>query len=154
MDFLKRIILEGKLELVDSSEEIKQSYIQKSESHFLSAKILLENNLFEESVSMAYYSMYHMLLALLFKIGVKCENHTASIQLLKSLFELNNEEILFAKKERIDKQYYVDFSITKKEVLEMIEKADMFNKEILDFVDKLNTGRIKEYRKKFEENIG
>ena len=153
MDFLKKIIQNGKLELVQPSEEIKLSYIQKSESHLLSAKILLQNNLLEESVSMAYYSMYHMLIALLFRTGIKCENHTASIQLLKEIFNLNNEEILFAKKERIDKQYYIDFNITKEETSQMIEKADIFNKELLDFIDKLNTQKIKEYRERFEKEL-
>jgi len=40
-------------------------------------------------------------LALLFKVGIKSENHTASILLLKELFGLDNSKILNAKKERM-----------------------------------------------------
>ena len=41
---------EGKLELVEPSEEISASYIIKSESHFESANILLKAGKLEESV--------------------------------------------------------------------------------------------------------
>lgn len=105
INFLKKLCNQGKLELVESSEELKQSYILKSESNLISAKILLNNDKFEESVGLAYYSMYHLLTALLFKIGIKSENHSASIILLKNLFNHDNKEIFDAKKERIDKQY-------------------------------------------------
>jgi len=43
----------------------------------------LKNKKLEEAVSMAYYSMYYSLLALLFRVGIKSENHTASIFLLR-----------------------------------------------------------------------
>ena len=112
-----RLKNEGKLEIVEPSDEIAASYLQKSDSHFESAKILLTSDKLEESVSMAYYGMYHSLLALLFKCGIKCENHAASILLLKEVFNENNlvKEISFAKKERIDKQYYTDFKLTKQD---------------------------------------
>ena len=86
INFLKKIKEQRKLELVDSSEEMKMSYMIKSESNLISAKILLGNERLEESVSLTYYSMYHLLNALLFKVGIKSENHTASIILLKLLF--------------------------------------------------------------------
>ncbi len=150
-NFLNKLKKEGKLELVASSEEIKESYMEKSESNLLSAKLLLDNNHLEESVSLSYYSMYHLLTALLFKIGIKCENHTASIILLKKLLNIDNSRLLFAKKERVNKQYYTDFDITKKEVQEMIETAEKFNKEILDFIEKLNNDKITEYRMKLKD---
>jgi len=150
INFLAKLFYEGKLQLVDPSEEIKQSYLKKSESNLISAKILLENNKLEESVSLVYYSMYHMLIALFFKVGIKCENHSASIILLKELFSINNLNILFAKKERIDKQYYTDFNISKQEILEAIRIAEDFNKRLLNFISKLGNQEIKEYRKKLK----
>ena len=150
INFLAKLSDEGKLQLVDPSEEIKQSYLKKSESNLISAKILLENNKLEESVSLVYYSMYHMLTALLFKLGIKCENHSASIILLKELFSIDNSNIFFAKKERIDKQYYIDFNISKQEILEAIRIAEDFNKKLLDFISKLDNQKIKEYREKFK----
>lgn len=154
MDFLTKLKEEGKIRIVESSEEIKKSYIEKSESNIISAKILLKNERLEEAVSLAYYSMYHLLIALLFKTGIKSENHSASIILLKEVFGFDNAEISFAKKERIDKQYYVDFHITKEEVKDLIEKAEEFNEKLLDFISKLNNEKIKSYREKFKGLIG
>ena len=154
MDFLSKLKKQGKLEIVDSSEEIKQSYLEKSESNLISAKILSKNNRFEESVSLAYYSMYHILLALLFKVGIKSENHSASIILLKKIFEIDNSDIAFAKKERVDKQYYVNFNLTKGDVNDLIKKAEDFNKMLLDFISKLNNEKIQSYRKRFKGLFG
>ncbi len=149
-NFLNKLKKQGKLELVESSEEIKESYIKKSESSLISAKILLENNRLEESIALTYYSMYHILTALLFKTGIKSENHSASIILLKDIFNIENKEILEAKKERIDKQYYVDFYTTKQETKEAIETAEDFNNKIRDFLDKLTNNQIQEFRDKFK----
>ena len=152
-NFLNKMQREGKLEVVEPSEEIKQSYMTKSESNLASAKILLNNNKLEESVGLAYYSMYHMLTALLSKIGIKSENHSVSIILLKELFELENKEIFYSKTERVDKQYYVDFIITKIDVGDTIRKAEVFNSKIFDFISKLRNEEISIYRKKFVEMI-
>lgn len=150
INFLAKLFNEKKLQLVDPSEEIKQSYLKKSESNLISAKILLENNKLEESISLVYYSMYHMLTALLFKVGIKCESHSASIILLKELFSIDNSDIFFAKKERVDKQYYTDFYITKEEILEAVKIAEDFNKRLFDFISKLDNHKIKEYREKLK----
>src|SRR3989338_10422790 len=94
--FLLKLKQEKKLQLVEPSEEIKQSYLDKSGSNLISAKILLNNNRLEESVGLAYYSMYHLLTALLFKVGIKSENHSASIVILKELFDQDNKDIFDA----------------------------------------------------------
>ena len=146
INFLSRLHRESKLRLVSPSETIKDSYVAKSESNLESAKILLENERFEESVSLAYYSMYNMLTAILFQVGIKCENHTASIILLNALFGIDNKSISFAKDERIDKQYYVDFGVTREDTVELIETAEEFNKNLFDFSSKMNGQKIKDYR--------
>jgi uncharacterized protein (UPF0332 family) len=149
ISFLTRLYKEGKLQLVSPSETIKDSYVAKSESNLVSAKILLDNQRLEESVSLAYYSMYNMLTAILFQVGIKCENHTASIILLNALFGIDNKSISFAKDERIDKQYYVDFGITIEDTVELIETAEEFNKNLFDFSSKMNSQKIKDYREQF-----
>jgi uncharacterized protein (UPF0332 family) len=125
--------------------------IAKSESNLISSKILLENNKLEEAIALTYYSMYHMLTALLFKVGIKCENHAASIILLKEIFEIDNSDISKAKTERVDKQYYTDFSIIRLDVIEAIGNAESFNSKILDFISKISNENIENYRKKFEK---
>ena len=151
INFLIKLHKEGKLRLVEPSESVKDSYLQKAESNLISAKILFDNNRLEESVSLAYYSMYHMVTALLFKTGIKCENHSAAIILLKEAFSVDNKEITFAKKERVDKQYYTDFTITKEEVKKSITIAEQFNSNLLDFISKLSNERITSLRKKVAE---
>lgn len=153
INFLIRLKEEGKLSTIDTSDEIKESYVKKSASSLKSAKILLENEQIEDAVPMAYYSMYNMLTALLYKVGIKCENHSASIIILKELFGIGNSEILSAKTERVDKQYYVDFEITKEEVGNLIKSAEQFNSMLYDFIDKLTTKQALEYKKEFEDSL-
>lgn len=151
--FLSKLKKEGKIELVEPSEEIKESYLNKSESNLESAKILLESGKLEESVSLAYYSMYNSLISLLFKTGIKSENHSASIILLKKLFNINNSEINSAKRERVDKQYYVDFEITKAQVKDVIRQAERFNGEIIDFISKMTNEIVTQLREEFQKLI-
>jgi len=153
IDFLSKLKREGKLQLVSPSETIKDSYLKKSESNLASAKILLENDRLEESISLAYYSMYNMLTALLFQVGIKCENHNASIILLNTIFDIDNTSISSAKDERIDKQYYVDFSVTRQDTVNLIEVAEEFNENLFDFSSKMNTQKISDYRERFLELI-
>jgi uncharacterized protein (UPF0332 family) len=146
-DFLIKLHKEGKLKLVEPSEEVRTAYLRKSESSLEASKILLEHEKFEEAVSTAYYSMYHAVMALFFSAGIKCENHSAAIILLGDVFGIDSSEIAEAKKERIDKQYYVDFSVTEMDVKDLINAAEAFNSRILDFIARLNNDKIAEYRK-------
>jgi len=86
-NFLSKIKKEEKLELVDSSNEICSSYLEKADNCLASARLLFENNLYENSVSMSYYAMYNSLTALLFRLGIKSENHSGSILLLNLLLD-------------------------------------------------------------------
>lgn len=95
---------------------------------------------------MSYYSMYYAALALLHRTGVKSENHTATIVLLKELYGIDNTPLMDAKKERVDKQYYVDFTITRNETQALIHKAETFNATLLDCNEKLTNQQIKKYR--------
>ena len=144
MNFLIKLFKERKLELVETSDEIKESYLEKSESCLISSKILFDNDRLEESVGLAYYSMYNAVLALFFKCGIKCENHAASIILLKEVFDFDNTNLSEAKKERIDKQYYVGFEVTKDDVKKAIEVTEDFNHGLLDFISKVNNENEKE----------
>ena len=146
--FLIQLNREGKLKLIESNDNIKESYLIKSKNSFKSAKILIENNQIEDSVPMIYYSMYNLLTALLYKCGIKCENHSGSIIMLKEIFDLDNSKIEFAKKERIDKQYYVDFKVTEKQVKDFLKIAEEFNSILYNFIERLNSKEITIYREK------
>ena len=144
--FLIGLHKEEKLRIIEPSEEMKQAYVEKSSTSMKSGEILLQNSLLENSVPMAYYSMYNIVMALFFKTGIKCENHAGSIILLKELFGIDNSKIEFAKKERVDKQYYVDFKITMKEVENLISITKEFNSELYDFIDRMTSKEVNNFR--------
>ncbi len=154
-NFLNKLKKEKKLELVEPSEDICESYSDKSANCLKSAKLLLQNNLYENSVGMSYYTMYNQLTALLFVVGIKCENHAGSILLLRLLFE---EQELFslishAKKERIDKQYYVTAKkdeITKEIAEELLNNAENFVLKMKVVIKSLNNESINKIRKNFD----
>ena len=151
--FLNKLKREGKLELVEPSENICDSYFQKSTNCLKSAKLLLQNDLYENSIGESYYAMYNQLLALLFRVGIKCENHNGSIFLLNLLF---NEKDLYkviseAKKERIDKQYYVTIEkdeLTKEIGKELLNDTEQFVFKLKVIIKNLNNNRIEEVRVK------
>ena len=156
ISFLCNLHLEEKIELVEPSDEICDSYLKKSKSYLESSKLLDKSGKLEEAVSMSYYSMYHCVLALLFKCGIKCENHAASIILLKELFKNSrlSELLSFGKKERIDKQYYVDFHLTKEDSTDMIKKAEEFTIKCRTLVKETDENKINLLRKELKESLG
>src|SRR3989344_5532398 len=147
-NFLNKLKEENKLELVESSVEICNSYLEKANDCLKSAKLLLQNKLYENSISMSYYTMYDSLTALLFKTGIKCENHSGSILLLKKIFDRTDlfKIISFAKKERIDKQYYItskdNLKLTKESTEDMFKKAEEFSIQIKILINNLNIKKI------------
>lgn len=156
-NFLSKLNKEKKLELVDSSQEICESYLQKADNCFSSAKLLFNNELYENSVTMSYYSMYNSVIALLFKTGVKCENHAGLILLLKLLFDKKDlfNLISDAKKERIDKQYYVaELDLTKESTEETLRNAEIFLVKIKLIIKELSNEEIGKLRVNFEVLIG
>jgi uncharacterized protein (UPF0332 family) len=149
LSFLVKLYKKGVIKVVAPSDEIRDSYFSKSESYLDSAKILIKENKLEETVSLLYYSMYYSLLGLLFEIGIKSENHIASIELLSSVFGIDPKEIVFARRERINKQYYVDFKISKDDVDKLVKIAEDFSSKIQDYSSKLTSSKIGELRKTF-----
>lgn len=157
--FLNKLKKEEKLEKVEPSEEICDSYSKKSANCLKSAKLLLQNKLYENSISMSYYAMYNLLIALLSKTGIKCENHGGSILLLKLLFEEDDlyKLISDAKTERIDKQYYVTAEkdeITKEAAEELLKNAEKFLLKMKLVIMKLNNDSIDDIGKKFDDLSG
>jgi uncharacterized protein (UPF0332 family) len=148
---------EGKLKLVEPSDEIKESYLEKANNCLKSAKILFPNNLYENVVIDTYYAMYNSLLALLFKTGIKSENHTGSILILNEIFgeqDLSNI-ILEAKEERIDQQYYIDSTKNKELTKDFAEKSisitENFLIKIKIIIESLSNEDIKKIRLNFNK---
>jgi uncharacterized protein (UPF0332 family) len=146
-DFFRKLQHEHRLMLVAPSPEISGSYLAKSDSFLDSARILREAEHPEEAVSMAYYSMYHAMTALLFRAGIRCENHAGSIMLLEELFGMDISALDNAKRMRVDTQYYVDRTIGMEDVEELIRVADDFHDLVHDRIDRITGDEITRVRK-------
>lgn len=151
INFIQKLVDEATIRLVEPSIDVSKSYQDKSRNTLMAAKILLQQDLKEEATSMAYFSMYNKALSLLYLVGIKCENHAATIILLKELFGIDNAKISSAKKERIDKQYYPNFHISQEEVKSLISDAEEFNAIMDEYVDRLREEEKKKYAYKVKE---
>lgn len=149
--FIKKLVEEGKIKLVEPSEDISSSYLQKSDKSLVSSKTLLEIGNLDDAIALTYYSMYYCTLGLFFKCGIKSENHSGTIILLKEVFDIDNSDLEQAKKDRVDKQYYVDFEATKSEVKDAITIAEEFNASIRANIELISSKDITEYRLRFEK---
>ena len=154
LNFLNKLGKEGRLEIVESSEQMSLSYEKKGVECREVANLAFNNGYFESAITQSYYSMYNNVLSLFFKCGIKCENHSAAAILLKEFFNQKNLSLIFskAKEERIDKQYYVTPSqnnpATKESAKEMITAAMRFNPQIIAFKNNLKLEEIKKIRDK------
>ena len=151
--FIKTLIKEKKIQLVEISENIVESYINKSNDSIKSGNILHNSNLYDNSVSMSYYSMYHITLALLFKVGIKCENHTGVIVLLDEFFQEKelSKKLKFAKKERVDKQYYADHKTLAQESENMLELSKIYTTKIKSLIENITNNKAQEIKNKLIE---
>ena len=154
--FLNRLKVEESLKLIESSDEISKSYLIKSDKCIQVAKLAFEAGIYENAVSEAYYSIYNTVMSLFFKCGIKCENHSASVILIKDLFHLDDLHSIFLeyKKDRIDNQYYLPVvgtePINKEKCHERIKTAQRFNLKLRSYTGKLTLQDITKIRKDFE----
>ena len=103
---------------------------------------------------MAYYSMYHAMTALLFRAGIRCENHAGAIMLLEELFGMDISALDEAKRMRVDTQYYVDRALTMEDVEELIRVAGDFHDRVHDRIDRITMEEITKVLKMLEWMIG
>jgi len=157
LSFLDKLKKKKSLELVEISEDISKSYLIKSEKCLQVAKLAFNAGIYENAVSEAYYSIYNTVTALFYKCGIKCENHSGAVILIKHLFNLDNLHKIFSKfkKDRIDNQYYVPVNnnepITKEKCEESLNTAQKFNIELRAFMEKLTLEDINKIREDFDK---
>ncbi len=158
-DFLHSLSREKKLETVDESPEIASAYLQKGADCLRSARILCENGLYDNSISLSYYAMYNALTAMLYRTGIKCENHSGSILLLQKLFgqQKLHDLISLAKRERIDKQYYVvsESNTTSNASLarQTVKEAEEFMLDVRLYLGQLDEKKVGVIKEKFRQLV-
>lgn len=117
------------IELVEPNENLSKVYIKKSENALKAAIVLKKIKDWE--ISSCYYAMYFALYAILMKVGVKCENHSCTIEFMKELLKnhFSEEDVELIKKSmkaRIDVQYYTNRNIAKDQYEKMVNRAPSF----------------------------
>lgn len=117
------------IELVEPSDILWKAYQGKAERS-LHAVSNLKNNK-EWAITSAYYAMYFSFYAILMKIGIKCEIHSCTVELMRSLFKeyFTKEQMELLKKAmnaRVDILYYVDRIVQEEECKDILEKAPQF----------------------------
>src|SRR3989344_7039916 len=136
------------IEVREPNTNLAEAYIQKAESA-LESMNLVKNQ--DWIIATAYYSMYFSIYAILTKIGIKCENHTCSIEFIKEMMlqDYNEEEIEFLEKSmraRVDKQYYTDRVVADEQSNEMMRRAPEFLVKSKEVILKLTEKEIKKIR--------
>lgn len=152
---MRKAVKAGQLEIVEPSDNIFQSYLTKSENCIKAAELLIDNKLYENSISDSYYAIYNSITALLRKVGIKCENHAVSISLLETLLseivlkDLANK----AKDVRIESQYEIDVSESKAKAVELQSQAENYVNAIRLLARKLTGEESEKIRQKLEKFI-
>ena len=92
-------------------------------------------------------------MALFFACGIKCENHTAASWLLIDVFGIDNIALEAARKERLDKEYYVPAAPVSPDVEALIKTAETFNAVLLDKIERMTKEEIENYRARFRKML-
>ncbi len=139
------------IELVEPSNNLANAYIKKSEDALRATSALKGNRDWE--ISSGYYSMYFALYAILMKIGVKCENHSCTIEFMREFLSkhFSDEDLRLIKNSmvlRIDAQYYTNKDIPENKYRIMINNAPAFLAKCKAVVNNLTEEEIADIRKR------
>lgn len=118
--------------------------LEDAKEKLSSARILLENNRFKDSVSRSYYAMFSAARALLATKGLDSAKHSGVIALFNQHFvktvlvDKTMGRILENAKDIRENSDYGDFAIvTKEEAEEQVKNAEKFIQEIEETLKKI-----------------
>lgn len=118
--------------------------IEKAKNDLQASKIMLENNLYAQSLNRSYYSIFHAVRAILAFEKFDSKKHSGIIAyfnhnfISKSIFEKEYSKILMGAEKIRNKSDYNDFYIASKfDAEEQILNADKFIKTMDDYIVKL-----------------
>lgn len=123
-----------------SKEKIRLELERGSES-LKSAEVNLKEGLFDESVSSAYYAMFHSVKALLHTVGEEPSTHQGVVTLFglhfikpKHIEEEYNDLFIEAKDDREDSDYDITRKFTKTEAEEKLISAQKLTTRINSYL--------------------
>ncbi len=65
----------------EHSKQFVTDSLKQAEQSLQAAKVLLEKGLLDDSVSRAYYAMFHAAVAILYALGLRAKSHSGTINL-------------------------------------------------------------------------
>ena len=143
------------IKLIETNDNLAQGYLKMAENSLGTMNRERKYNLMF-AISACYYSMYYSLYAIYMKIGIKCEIHSCTIELMKKvLIEFYSKEELKIIKKAFDArniaQYYVDKIVSKEDTNYIMEKAPLFFNKSKEILAKINEKDIKDIRDKIRK---
>tara|TARA_Y100000310_G_C20612642_1_gene778848 strand:- start:18 stop:506 length:489 start_codon:yes stop_codon:yes gene_type:complete len=143
-------IKEG-LRIVEPNERLTKSYLDEAKSSLERAEKNFKDGDLLWATVVTYYADYYALYSFLQKIGIKCENHSCSINAVKFLLGEDKIKLIDRHKDkRIDAQYYIKID-KEREVARSLQEAKIFISEFDELVSNLTEEEIKEYNDKLKK---
>lgn len=138
------------IKLIEPNINLAQGYLKMAENSLGTMNRERSYNLMF-SISACYYSMYYSLYAICMKLGIKCEIHSCTIELMKKLFIdfYSIDDVKTIKKAfdaRNTAQYYVDRIVSKEDIDFIISKAPLFFSKSKEILSKINEEDLKKIR--------
>lgn len=129
---------------VDKDREGLSNYrLEKSAGNLKAAKLLLENNLFSESINRSYYCIFHAVKALIAYEKFDSGKHSQIIAFFNRVYVKEGKiEKEYAKiiskafKIRNDSDYQDFYMVPKEDAKTQLEKAEKFLDRIIEFIEK------------------
>lgn len=136
------------------NSNLADAFVKKAKNDTIVLRSIPETDK-EWRAATAYYARYHMITALLLKVGIECKDHNCSIKIAEKLFSDTIPRDLFdeikeAKKQRISLQYYTDRPVEEKKFRQNINNVDAFVEKTLQVLEFLTREGIEAIRRKLE----
>ncbi|MBU2497006.1 MAG: HEPN domain-containing protein [Nanoarchaeota archaeon] len=142
------------IRLIEPNENLAAAYIKMAEDAL--GTMNRERNFNRTfAISACYYSMYYSFYSILMKIGIKCEIHSCTLELMKFAFSnfYSKEDVRILEKAfecRNISQYYVDKIVSEKDFNFIFSKAPYFVNKCKGILSKINEENTKQIRAKIE----
>lgn len=143
--------------LYTPNNSLASAFVKKAKNDLVVLRSIPETDK-EWRATTAYYARYHMITALLLKIGVDCKDHNCSIKIAEHLFPGPISRSMFselkrAKKHRINLQYYTNRAVDEKEFSKNIKSVNSFVDNIFKIIESITREEIESMRRKLNGKL-
>lgn len=135
------------------NNNLSEAFVKKSRNDLIVLRSIPDIDKEWKSVT-AYYARYHILTALLLKVGIDCKDHNCSINIAEFLFpDIDKKfflDITKAKRQRINLQYYTNRPVKEKDLYKNLKNVDIFVESMSKVLESLTREEIEEIRRKIK----